>query len=110
MKASAMSTSTVAARPACDHRPNWRVNAACRDADPELFFPEGDLSSARVAVKTAKLICRGCPVSATCLSWALADGQEAGIWGGLTEDERRKLHRRGRGFRPAAHLLIEERS
>ena len=66
-------------------------------------------TSARAQVKTAKLICRGCPVSATCLSWALASGQEAGIWGGLTEDERRRLHRR-RGFRLAAHSLIEERS
>ena len=64
------------------------------------FFTDGDIRSARAHVKTAKLICRGCPVSATCLSWALASGQEAGIWGGLTEDERRRLHR-GRGFRPA---------
>ena len=55
---------------------------------------------ARAQVKTAKLICRGCPVSASCLSLALASGQQAGIWGGLTEDERRRLHR-GRDFRPA---------
>ncbi len=89
-----MSTSTVAARPAGD-RPDWRADAACRDADPELFFPDGDIRSARAQLKTAKLICRGCPVSATCLNWALASGQEAGIWGGLTEDERRGLHRRG---------------
>ena len=86
-----MSTSTSAVRSAGDLRPDWRHDAACRDADPELFFPESD----RAQVKTAKLICRGCPVSATCLSWALASGQEAGIWGGLTEDERRRLHRRG---------------
>lgn len=105
-----MSTSTAAAGPACDPRPDWRADAACRDADPELFFPGDEISSARARVKTAKLICRGCPVSATCLSWALAYGQEAGIWGGLTEDERRRLHRRGRGFRPAADSLIEERS
>ena len=89
-----MNPSTAAARRACD-RPDWRADAACRDADPELFFPDGDLGSARAQLKTAKLICRGCPVSATCLSWALASGQEAGIWGGLTEDERRRLHRRG---------------
>lgn len=89
-----MSASAVTARPACD-RPDWRCNAACRDADPELFFPDGDISSARVQVKTAKLICRSCPVSATCLNWALASGQEAGIWGGLTENERRRLPRRG---------------
>ena len=93
-----MSTSAAAAGPACDSHPDWRADAACRNADPELFFPDGDVRFARV--KTAKLICRGCPVSATCLSWALASGQEAGIWGGLTEEERRRLHR-GRGFRPA---------
>jgi WhiB family transcriptional regulator, redox-sensing transcriptional regulator len=120
-----MSTSTAAARPACDRpacdrcpacdrRPacdrcrDWRSDAACRDADPELFFPDGDIRSARAHVKTAKLICRGCPVSATCLTWALTNGQEAGIWGGLTEDERRRLHRRG--FRPAADSLTKESS
>jgi WhiB family redox-sensing transcriptional regulator len=102
-----MSTSTVAARSARDPRPDWRADAACRDADPELFFPDDDIRSARARVKTAKLICRGCPVSATCLSLALVNGQEAGIWGGLTEDERRRLHRRGRGFRPAADPLAE---
>ena len=89
-----MSTPATAARPAPDSRPDWRDQAACRDADPELFFPDDD-RSARAQVKTAKLICRGCPVSATCLNWALASGQEAGIWGGLTEDERRRLSRRG---------------
>jgi WhiB family transcriptional regulator, redox-sensing transcriptional regulator len=99
-----MSTSAVAARPACD-RPDWRDEAACRDADPELFFPDGDIRSARDQVKSAKLICRGCPVSATCLSWALASGQEAGIWGGLTEDERRGLHRRG--LLPTGHRLTK---
>jgi WhiB family redox-sensing transcriptional regulator len=90
-----MSTSTAVTRPTRDLRPDWRDHAACRDADPELFFPDGDVRSARAQVKTAKLICRGCPVSAICLDWALASGQEAGIWGGLTEDERRRLHHRG---------------
>ena len=91
-----MSTFTVPARPARDRSPgwrDWRDDAACRDTDPELFFPDGD-RFARAHVKTAKLICRGCPVSATCLSWALDTGQEAGIWGGLTEDERHRLRRR----------------
>ena len=95
-----MSTSAAAAGPACDSHPDWQADAACRNSDPELFFPDGDVRFARAQVKTAKLICRGCPVSATCLSWAPASGQEAGIWGGLTEEERRRLHR-GRGFRPA---------
>ena len=79
-----------------DYRPDWRSSASCRDADPELFFPEGEPRATRAQVKTAKLICRGCPVSAICLSWALANGQEAGIWGGLTEDERRRLDRSAR--------------
>ena len=92
-----MVTSAVAERPAFE-LPDWR-DAACRDADPELFFPDGDTRSARAQVKMAKLICRGCPVSATCLSWALDSNQEAGIWGGLTEDERRRLQHRGRGLR-----------
>jgi WhiB family transcriptional regulator, redox-sensing transcriptional regulator len=92
-----MSTFTVAARPARDRSPgwrDWRADAACRDADPDLFFSDDDNRFARDHVKTAKLICRGCVVSATCLNWALASGQEAGIWGGLTEDERHRLHRR----------------
>ena len=105
-----MSTSTAAARPARNLRPDWRDDAACREADPELFFPDRDIRSARAQLKTARLICRGCPVSATCLSWALASGQEAGIWGGLTEDERRRLHRRSRDSRPPTHSLSEARS
>jgi len=103
-----MSMSTVAERPALD-RPDWRVEAACQDADPELFFPDGDIRSARAKVKMARLICRGCPVTATCLSWSLASGEEAGIWGGLTEDERRRLRRRA-GFRPTADSVVKERS
>jgi WhiB family redox-sensing transcriptional regulator len=103
-----MSTSAATASPARDYCRHWRDHAACRDADPELFFPDGDIRSARAQVKRAKLICRGCPVSATCLSWALADGQEAGIWGGLTEDERRRLSGRARSFQPAAEALIRE--
>ena len=98
-----MSTSTAAEWPLLDRRPGWRDDAACRDADPELFFPEGDIKSAQAQVTMAKRLCRGCRVSAACLNWALAGGQEAGIWGGLTEDERRRLNRRGRpwaaGFR-----------
>ena len=91
---SALSTSASAAEPASGHRLHWRDDAACRDADPDVFFPDGDVRAAREQVKTAKLICRGCPVKIICLSWALDSGQEHGIWGGLTEDERRRLRRR----------------
>jgi WhiB family redox-sensing transcriptional regulator len=102
-----MSTPAAATRPSHSHRPDWQNEAACRDVDPELFFPEGDIRSARAQVKPAKLICRGCPVSAACLNWALDSGQQAGIWGGLTEDERNRLHRR---FLPTADALREETS
>jgi WhiB family transcriptional regulator, redox-sensing transcriptional regulator len=74
-------------------RADWRDHAACRHCDPELFFPDGDIRAARAQVAAAKKVCRGCPVKRICLNWALADGQEAGIWGGTTEQERRQLRR-----------------
>ena len=59
-----------------------------------LFFPDGDIGPTRAQVKEAKQVCRRCPVTLTCLSWALDNGQEAGIWGGTTEQVRRLLRRR----------------
>jgi WhiB family transcriptional regulator, redox-sensing transcriptional regulator len=70
------------------------LRAACRRADPELFFPPTEITVARAQVEAAKMVCRRCPVSGTCLSWALDNDQEAGIWGGTTEEERRRLRRR----------------
>jgi WhiB family redox-sensing transcriptional regulator len=70
---------------------DWRVRGACRDHDPELFFPDGDEPLARVQAGTAKAVCRTCPVAGTCLAWALATGQSYGVWGGLTQDERRAV-------------------
>lgn len=80
----------------------WRDRAACRDTDPEAFFPvaeTGPEHEAQVAV--AKAICAGCPVRAECFAWALK-GLAYGIAGGMTEDERRR-HRavRHRSPRPA---------
>ena len=68
---------------------NWRVHAACRNADPELFFPEGAAGPVLETSEQAKRICRICPVRARCLDWALSHGAAFGIWGGRTEDERR---------------------
>jgi WhiB family transcriptional regulator, redox-sensing transcriptional regulator len=82
---------------------DWHVDAACRGADPELFFPDDDIRFTRARVKMAKIICRSCPVSVTCLSWALTSGEEGGIWGGLTENERHRLLHRGRTSRPPAN-------
>jgi len=68
---------------------DWRDRAACRDEDPELFFPTGTDGPALLQVEQAKAVCRRCPVTDECLSWALATGQDHGVWGGTTEEERR---------------------
>ncbi len=74
---------------------NWRSYAACREEDPELFFPVGNTGAALVQIEEAKAVCRRrCPVMERCLQWALETGQEAGVWGGLSEDERRAMKRR----------------
>ncbi|WLQ38903.1 WhiB family transcriptional regulator [Streptomyces laculatispora] len=75
---------------------NWREHAACRDADPDLFFPIGTTGPALVQAEDAKAVCHGCPVREVCLQWALENGQDSGVWGGLGEDERRALKRRSR--------------
>ena len=74
----------------------WQEAAACRQADPELFFPIGSAGAAAAEIQRAKAICAGCPVRRPCLTYALVTSQEFGIWGGRTEDERRILHRRWR--------------
>jgi WhiB family redox-sensing transcriptional regulator len=74
---------------------DWRHRAACRDEDPELFFPIGTTGPALLQVEDAKSVCRRCTVVEDCLSWSLETSQEAGVWGGLSEDERRALQRRG---------------
>ena len=67
---------------------DWRDYAACRDVDPDLFFPLGTSGASLPQIEEAKQICRTCPVCAPCLRWALKNG-DAGVWGGTTEDERR---------------------
>lgn len=73
---------------------DWRHRSACRDEDPELFFPVGNSGPALLQIAEAKAVCRRCPVIGDCLSWALDSGQDAGVWGGMSEDERRALKRR----------------
>lgn len=69
---------------------DWRHRAACRGApEPELWFPVGDTEAALLQTQDAKQICHGCPVRADCLQDALDRGHDFGIFGGLTEDERR---------------------
>jgi WhiB family redox-sensing transcriptional regulator len=73
---------------------DWRSRAACLDKDPELFFPVGNTGPALLQIEEAKSVCRRCQVVDTCLQWAIESGQDAGVWGGMSEDERRALKRR----------------
>jgi WhiB family redox-sensing transcriptional regulator len=72
----------------------WRNRAACLNEDPELFFPIGNTGLALVQIEEAKAVCGRCEVVETCLDWAVESGQVFGVWGGLSEDERRALKRR----------------
>lgn len=80
---------------------DWRHLAACREEDPELFFPIGTTGPALLQVEQAKAVCRSCSVIDDCLSWAMESGQDSGVWGGLSEEERFALKRRG--VRAAVH-------
>ncbi|MGP3922061.1 MULTISPECIES: WhiB family transcriptional regulator [unclassified Streptomyces] len=74
---------------------NWRQSAACRDEDPELFFPIGVSGPATTQqAESAKAVCGRCRVRKHCLEWALEHHQDSGIWGGLDESERRSMSRR----------------
>jgi WhiB family redox-sensing transcriptional regulator len=73
---------------------DWRHRAACRDEDPELFFPVGNSGPALLQIAEAKTVCRRCPVVSRCLTEAIECGDDAGVWGGMSEDERRALKRR----------------
>jgi WhiB family redox-sensing transcriptional regulator len=86
---------------------NWRVHAACRNADPELSFPEGAAGPALETAEQAKRVCRMCPVRARCLDWALSHGAAFGIWGGRTRMNGARSASRPRGNvkRQAAALM-----
>lgn len=71
----------------------WRATAACRDTNPDLFFPVGTTGPAIEQIEAAKAVCRQCDAMDACLEYALATNQDSGIWGGTSEEERRKLRR-----------------
>lgn len=72
---------------------DWRHQAVCRKEDPELFFPVGNSGPALAQIAEAKIVCNRCPVTVSCLEWAINAGQDAGVWGGMSEEERRTLKR-----------------
>jgi WhiB family redox-sensing transcriptional regulator len=71
----------------------WIERARCIGEDPELFFPVGTSAPAIEQTVRAKAVCRQCPVIEACLAWALDTCQDAGVWGGLDEEERRVIRR-----------------
>ena len=72
----------------------WRDLAACKDTDPESYFPIGTSGAALDLIEKAKATCQICPVIEECLMYALETNQEAGVWGGYAEDDRRRLRKR----------------
>jgi WhiB family redox-sensing transcriptional regulator len=81
---------------------DWRHGSACSGVEPELFFPIGTGPAAMRQTRLVQAVCAGCPVRVPCLRWALATSQEYGVWGGLSEDDRRNLKRRTSRARAAA--------
>ena len=71
-----------------DPASRWQERANCLGVDPDLFFPERGAST-----REAKGVCKGCEVRNECLEYALAHGEKFGIWGGLSERERRRVRR-----------------
>ena len=71
----------------------WRDRALCRNTDPDLFFPVGTTGPALDQIEAAKAVCRQCDALPQCLEFALATNQESGVWGGTSEEERRKLRK-----------------
>lgn len=69
-----------------DIESNWESRATCRNTDSDIFFAPGGIQEHR-----AKAVCRSCPVRWECLAYALRNRVEHGVWGGLTDRERRKL-------------------
>jgi len=72
---------------------DWRDDASCRDTDPDLFFPVGTTGPAIEQIAAAKSVCDTCESKQPCLDFALTTNQDSGIWGGTSEEERRKIRR-----------------
>ena len=75
-------------QPEASAESSWQDLANCLGVDPDLFFPERGAST-----REAKEVCRGCVVREDCLEFALSNGEKFGIWGGMSERERRRIRR-----------------
>lgn len=77
---------------------DWRDEAACRTEKPEIFFASAGTDPGRADIRHAKAICWSCPSMQACGQWAIETRQAFGVWGGVSEQERRAILRR-RGIR-----------
>ena len=80
--------------PETRRKTDWRLSAACRTEDPELFFPTGSEGGWKYVIVEAKKVCARCPVRESCLRFALDERIGDGIFGGLTDKERAAFRRR----------------
>ena len=86
-----------------DEDKSWQMLSNCLGVDPDLFFPERGAST-----KDAKAVCQGCVVREDCLEYALTNREKFGIWGGMSERERRRIRRQRTVARVAG--LLEQPS
>lgn len=78
-------------RPSTRDDSKWRDDAACRNTDPDVFFPVGTTGEAVAENKAAIAVCQRCPVRERCLEFAMATNQRDGVWGGTSEEDRRRM-------------------
>jgi WhiB family redox-sensing transcriptional regulator len=90
----------IIAKPDLDTK--WKDASNCLGVDPDLFFPERGAST-----REAKEVCRGCEVREDCLEYALQNGEKFGIWGGMSERERRRIRRQRALERQTAIRVVE---
>ena len=95
-----INTMGIIAKPDLDT--DWKDSSNCLGVDPDLFFPERGAST-----REAKEVCRGCIVREDCLEYALLNGEKFGIWGGMSERERRRIRRQRALERQAAARTAE---
>jgi len=93
-------TMGIIAKPDLDT--DWKDYSNCLGVDPDLFFPERGAST-----REAKEVCRSCVVQNDCLEYALQNGEKFGIWGGMSERERRRIRRQRALEREAAERAAE---
>ncbi|MGA1075386.1 MAG: WhiB family transcriptional regulator [Ilumatobacteraceae bacterium] len=83
---------------------DWRDRALCSGTDPELFFPVGTTGNSVLSIDREKQVCSQCNVTSECLEFALETNQDSGIWGGLSEEERRQIRRQRAAAARAARV------